>query len=330
MQTQSHQDDPDLRDLIPRSEKARDYPTYRLDRCLWHDDKSPSLLIYRDGYQCQSAQCGAKGTIKHYLQSHGDAHVRLVQRPTSTNVPPSRRETRIVASDPIDLALVLALVNNHTNESLAWLDGRGITEDMAQRWMLGWDPFKREITIPIVENREIWNVRRRPIDPHEENRAKYRNWVEYKRDDKGNDIQISWGGARLYNADALAGHSSCIISEGEFDAILTTEKAKLPCVTSTSGCDSWQKSWSEKFRSVRTIYLVPDLDAAGLHGAIKSARALGTGRCRIVTLPKELGRKGDLSDYWKSFDRWDFLMRLTGAIPAECIDDRHGLWGRYE
>ena len=49
-------------DLVGRSGTHR-YSRYFVTTCLFHEDRSPSMFVYPDGYRCQS--CGAHGSIEY-------------------------------------------------------------------------------------------------------------------------------------------------------------------------------------------------------------------------------------------------------------------------
>lgn len=60
---------------------ARRYERYVAALCPFHDDTSPSMLVFRDGYTCKA--CGAHGLPAHLMKSLGArALVPVVEKPT--------------------------------------------------------------------------------------------------------------------------------------------------------------------------------------------------------------------------------------------------------
>ena len=42
------------------------YSNYLAMLCPWHDDDSPSMLVFDDGYNCRA--CGVHGTLEYLYQ----------------------------------------------------------------------------------------------------------------------------------------------------------------------------------------------------------------------------------------------------------------------
>ncbi len=308
MQTQA----PDLRDIFPRSGRARDYDNYRADLCPYHDDTRPSLLVYSDGFHCRG--CGVSGTVWDFINKKQPI-VRtndvVIEKKPDTNY--------------IDDEIVERMHSNMNDEGRIYLAGRGITEHMILSWRLGMNTAGTEILIPVYEGGKCVNLKRRIMNV-QQGGDKYKSWEQ-----EVNGKRISYGSNRLFNADKLEGHGSCIIVEGEFDCILTNEHFQRVCITPTTGSGSWNNDWNERFENFSSIYIIPDRDIAGLRGAMRIADRLGARRCYIVPLPGRLGPKGDMSDFWRyNGTRIELITLISRATPAYAVNKKSGIVKEYE
>lgn len=179
------------------------------------------------------------------------------------------------------------------------METRGLSDDVICRHLLGWNGFR--ITIP-VKNREGAIVSfRLARDPEDTTSPK----------------MLSTPGSRvtLYGQEIFQDQPErIIICEGEFDR-LVLETHDFHGITSTGGAGAFPEEWARFFFGIPEVYVCFDLDDAGRQGALRVARFIQ--HARIVTLPAEVGEKGDLTDYFVRLKHTaaDFEALLRQAEP---------------
>jgi DNA primase len=117
--------------------------------CPFHNEKTPSFTVYEDGYHCFG--CGAHGdAIGFVMQSQGASFMEAVAQlaaEAGLEVPKPSPEAAEAERRQHDLATVLQAAQAsyqrrlHLPEgrhALAYLRGRGLTDDTIQRFGLGW------------------------------------------------------------------------------------------------------------------------------------------------------------------------------------------------
>ncbi|HME23161.1 MAG TPA: DNA primase [Acetobacteraceae bacterium] len=118
--------------------------------CPFHGEKTPSFYVYEDGhYHCFG--CGAHGdAIGFVMQSEGAGFMEAVERlaaEAGLEVPKPSPEVAEAERKRLDLAAVLeaAQTSYHRRlflpegrHALAYLRGRGLSEDTIRRFGLGW------------------------------------------------------------------------------------------------------------------------------------------------------------------------------------------------
>lgn len=185
---------------------------------------------------------------------------------------------------------------------------RSLEEETLTAYEIGWDRDRNAYTIPVRgDDEEIWNLRRYQINPP----AGRRKIWSVK----------NMGTPRLYPLSVLTEDDpdEIIICEGEWDALLTIQMG-FPAVTRTASAGTWDSSWGRYFQG-KTVYLIHDMDDAGMNADRKVARALrNVADVRIVELPYERtpDHGKDLTDYWQEGHTYeDFRKLLDGARPAD-------------
>jgi DNA primase len=179
------------------------------------------------------------------------------------------------------------------------METRGLSEEVICRHLLGWNGFR--ITIPI-KNRDGAIVSfRLARDPQ----------------DAVSPKMMSTPGSRvtLYGEEFFQHQPErIIICEGEFDR-LVLETHGFHGITSTGGAGAFPDEWARFFFGIPEVYVCFDLDDAGRQGALRVARLVQ--HARIVTLPAEVGEKGDLTDYFVRLGHSaaDFEALLKKAEP---------------
>ena len=188
------------------------------------------------------------------------------------------------------------------DEIRSYLKGRGIPATLIERHLLGWNGER--ITIPVFGREGEILAFRYAKSP----------------DDGGNGpkVRSEFGaGAELYGWDTLMRKPQrVVICAGEFDR-LVLEANGFPAVTSTAGAETFLEAWLPHFEPIEQIYICFDRDLVGAAAARKVQRLLP--RARIVTLPPEVGEKGDVTDYFVGLQmtRLDFEILLAGATGAQ-------------
>ena len=151
----------DLRALIPTDKAAREYENYRLQRCLWHADEEPSLLVFRDGYKCQS--CGVRGDVVDWTQcSEGltfTQALHVLQQREPSVVLPSRKRVR----KPLPQDLADRYHSSITEHAVAYYHSRGLSDESIIKFRLGYGAppgqAQTRFSIPIYQNSILVNIK---------------------------------------------------------------------------------------------------------------------------------------------------------------------------
>jgi len=187
-----------------------------------------------------------------------------------------------------------------------YLNDRGIPDETVDKHLLGWSG--RRITIPVFgKNGEVLQFRyaKSPEDMSDAPKV---------LSELGADLE-------LYGRDTLARKQNrVIICEGEFDR-LVLEARGFKAVTSTGGANAFRSKWTSCFENVRRIYICFDRDQAGKEGAKRVQSYLP--EAKIVTLPADVGDKGDVTDFFVTLGRTplDFEILLAEAAAADDSKD---------
>ena len=192
------------------------------------------------------------------------------------------------------------------DEMRQYLNGRGIPDFIIDRELLGWNGSR--ITIPVFgRDGEVLFFR-------------FAKSPAYTSDSPKMLSEVG-SGVELYGWETLARKPyRIVICEGEFDR-LVLEANGIPAVTSTAGANVFLQDWAPYFEPIRRIYICFDRDKAGARGAETVKAVLP--RAKIVTLPAEVGEKGDVTDYFVRLgrDRADFEILLATAAVANDDDE---------
>lgn len=181
-----------------------------------------------------------------------------------------------------------------------YLNGRGITDEVIDLHVLGWDG--QRITIPIPDRTGRIAFFKLAKDPEDRSRTPKM-------------ITPAGATAELYGWERLRVKPlSIVICEGEFDR-LVLEGQGFGAVTSTGGAGVFRKEWTAAFLETPEIYVCFDRDEAGRRGAEGVARMIP--QARIVRLPEEVGSCGDVTDLFVRLGktREDFVRLLDAARP---------------
>ena len=185
-----------------------------------------------------------------------------------------------------------------------YLNGRGISDEMINSHILGWNGWR--ITIPIYNRQGEVVFFKLAKDPQDERPAP--------------KMQTSRGaGVELYGWDrVLQSPQQIIICEGEFDR-LVLEAQGFAAVTSTGGAATFRPEWAEAIRSIPKVYTCFDRDQAGRKGA--TIVVLMIPQAKVVELPEEVGEAGDVTDFFVRLKHSpeDFLNLLNKAQPVTAL-----------
>lgn len=257
-----------------------------ITRCLFNncdnDSRDGEAHLYFDTetgqYNCK--KCGAKGNIITLAEHLGDNIDDIVLNPRK-----SRENTRKYPK--FDASLIETCHQAIPARISQYLNARGITDALVSDFKLGWGKFygKWWITIPIQDidgNFVFFKLRQ---DPNEGNEK-----MTYPR---GIEAQI-YGWEILKTAT-----DKIVICEGEFDRLILLLK-EIPAITSTHGAMTFKQEWCKRLANVSKIYICFDNDEAGRKGAERVAKMVKNdgNKTYIITLPEEVGKSGDITDYF--------------------------------
>jgi DNA primase len=186
------------------------------------------------------------------------------------------------------------------------METRGLSEEVIDEHLLGWNGVR--ITIP-VKNRDGAIISfRLARDP----------------EDKIGPKMMATPGSRvtLYGQEIFRDQPErIVICEGEYDR-LVLETHGFHGVTSTGGAGAFSEEWARYFFGIPDVYICFDRDDPGKEGAERVARFIQ--HARIVTLPAEVGDKGDLTDYFvrlgHSAADFEALLRKAEPLSEERIE----------
>ncbi len=258
-------------------------------KCLFNDcdrdSKGDEAHLYFNSetgqYDCK--KCGEKGNLLTLAKHFGDTG-------------PKPRKANAFNAELVDKCH--EALPPHIRE---YLRKRGLTDAVIDEYKLGYGQFYRKpwITIPIKDiygNYTFFKLRQDPAFGND--KITYPKGVE----------------AQLYDWDTLTKPNiPIVICEGELDRLLLVSQT-ISAITSTHGAMTFKDEWVEKVGKGRKVHICFDNDDAGRKGAERVAKMVEKGGCEtyIITLPEEVGDKGDITDYF---------VKLGGSV-----DD---LFGKY-
>jgi len=253
-------------------------------KCLFsgcdNDSHGSEAHLYFDlitsQYHCK--KCDAKGNMITLKKHFGE---NIKPRITKTEDKPKTNKRTLTPR---------MVEDSHANlpkEIIQYLNDRGISNEVIEENKIGYGKIygKNWITIPIKDldgNYLFLKLRRDPRDGNEK-----MTWPS------GIEAQIYLWEDLLFAKDRL------LICEGEMDALLMKSNG-VPSITNTHGASTAKQEWMSYFKPEIEYYICYDNDNAGRVGAKKIADALlkeGCRKLKIITLPEEVGEKGDLGDY---------------------------------
>jgi len=275
-------------------------------KCLFNDCDKDSQTneahLYFDTatgqYECK--KCGEKGNLITLAKHLGDDIGEIATNQRDSAIKPRLAKFGAVSADAYHLAL--------TSDIRKYLNTRGISDPVVDAFKLGWGKFygKYWITIPIKNIYGSFCFFKLRQDPNVGNeKMTYPRGIE----------------AQIYGWEMLAeNHDRIIICEGELDRLALLSK-NIPAITSTHGALTFKKEWIEKIGKGKKIYICYDNDEAGRKGSERVAKLLGNSgnEIFIVTLPKEVGESGDITDYLVKLngDPEDLFSKYAKSYPEK-------------
>ena len=271
---------------------------YLLTFCPFHQDDSPSLLVFADGwFRCKGAECGRTGrleTLYDALVSPGAAvNGRTEHAKSSPPWLPKAGDTEAIERLAWDAHDVLL-----RNESFRWyLEMRGVG-DRVEPCKLGW--YDGWITIPIMNRyQQIQGLVLRAtkltqkmtglrfVQPVGQQPQLY--CPDWGLVDRG----VVWRGPVRHGEAGRGevGHGSLFVVFGMFDS-LSLASLRIPSVTTTGGSQTFRTEWLDDMR--RKIVVLPD-ETGDDEPARKLATRLGW-RGSVMRLPYDETKK-DPADY---------------------------------
>lgn len=245
-------------------------------KCIFNDCDKDSrnneahlyFNIQTGQYDCK--KCGAKGNLTTLQKYFGDMKYKSK------------------SSNSFSLQIVEKCHKGLPDHIREYLNKRSITDTVINEYKLGYGEFYRKwwITIPIKDiygNYSFFKLRQDPAFGNE--KITYPKGIE----------------AQIYNLNDLEENTNneLVICEGELDCLLLVSKG-VKAITSTHGAMTFKKEWTEKIDKDKNIFICFDNDEAGRKGSERVAKIIHeTGiKTNIITLPEEVGGKGDLTDYF--------------------------------
>ena len=176
---------------------------------------------------------------------------------------------------------------------------RGIADDTALHFGLGYDPDKNAIAIPNFKNGELINIMYR----HLNTTGKQSKYTQER------DAEV-W----LYNEDGInesLKKGGVLIVEGQFDCMSAWQAGIKNVVSVGSGKDSYGM-WVELLEPIPKVYIAYDNDKAGKESSNKFAERIGVEKCQEVLYPEGIK---DANDYFKKYEKNDFKLLVSEARP---------------
>lgn len=253
----------DLRDLVaPGKRYSGERPV--MITCPWHEERKPSLAIFRDHAFCFG--CNRRQSLLEWVAEKVGldiardfsqvvaAAASLAGQVIVAPPPPRRTPTPPVQIPPLDPA-VARRYHNMLGEKRQWFLGRGLSNRIIDEQILGYDG--KAFTIPVWHpGGMLLNIRFRRDDAINREGRKY--WGIEGRNE-----------TILYNQVALVDNFGYIlVTEGELDCLRLAQEG-IPAVSSTNGAAGMLRIWEREahlFLCPR-IVIALDQDEAGRKAA---------------------------------------------------------------
>ena len=280
---------------------------------------------------------GAENTNKNSAPRRNGGQRKPVRQPPLIDPGPPPPEWQDAARQIIaDFEEVLW--SDAVTKSVAWLEARGLRDDILAACSIGYCPkdgnyhglyVPKGIVIPWIVGDNIWklNIRRPTGDP------RY--------------VAVKGSRNSLFRADWIYGHDDCFVVEGELDALLLWQEIRdwADVLTLGGASGSVSSRWFPILMRPKRFWIATDNDEAGEKAAKGWLNLTGEKGRRI--LPP--GGAKDITEAWqKGENLWTWarshipapmprpildLPRLQSELPISLFDlpdilDKHGIDGR--
>jgi len=237
-------------------------------------------------YHCK--KCDARGNLVTLSKHFGD-DIKTTNYETEY-VSKNSRKSRV-----LDPEMIKEYHDNLPLGIRSYLNERGIKDEIIDSYQIGYGEFygKFWIVFPIKNiegNYAFLKLKRLPGDTNNPDKGK---------------VYLTGSSHQIYYWDDIKKAKEYLfIVEGEPDKLLLNSLG-ICAVTSTGGAETFKKQWVEeilKNPAIKKIYVCFDNDDSGRKGADKVINLVENGGSAVelyrITLPQEVGLKGDLTDYF--------------------------------
>ncbi len=246
-------------------------------------------------YLCH--KCGEKGSYRQLLEHFGAA--------TPQSKPPKRMPASLDKQAAIYHDTMPADIREYLRTE------RLITDEDMDNYQLGYMEHrgKKWITLPVTDrNGSVLFLKLRQ-DPFNvaEGQPKY--------------MMPAGSEAVIFNAQILNDKpDALVIAEGELDC-LVLHGLGVPAICSTAGAATFRDEWIAQLNFVRDFYVLMDNDDTGRRAADSLIEKLAAEHPNSsvirVTLPSEVGERGDVTDFFrKKLGNTEDLFSPTGKYVA--------------
>ena len=312
-------------------------------RCPFHNDRDPSMHVYRDSQLFHCFGCGAHGDVIDFVQricncSLPDALKILCEK---AGIPFAGLSDAEIAEHgrAMDKYVTLTGVATHYNERLTpaakdWLHNRGISDATIERYKIGYadGTLSAKMGAPDIEILADAGIVKIYNDgsahDHFCSRIIIPNIVAGKvvhmtgrtiGDANPKYLHLSGGIEHWYNEDGVRSEV-VVLTEGVFDALALLQAGFN--AMGLYGTNGFGLEDVERLSRCKTVYLCMDGDDAGRKAAVRIAGMLPD-KARVVVLPD--GVDPDEFILKNGADAFRALMAsapnavtyLVGQIPAE-------------
>jgi DNA primase len=255
--------------------------------CPFHDDRNASASVNRSFGKLKCHGCGWHGDVFDIISEKEGITLKEAFALANTKTTTAQPRQTVLAPTPtpapelvkaptidelVSLEMATQAYQRNLIQAMPYLSDRGISQETAERFRLGYHPQTHRITIPYINNDyEVEDIRFRCIASH-----------DCRKRGHGKYMSRSGVGTRPYNTLALEKGKrtgAIIITEGEMDTI-TLHEIGIQAV-GIPGAQAWKKEYAKLFAEIPRIYIFGDGDKAGQQ-FIESVRD---------TLPNAIGIK---------------------------------------
>ena len=254
-----------------------------------HDSKGKEAHLYinRESSQYVCKKCGEKGNIITLAKHLGDSTQDI-----SLNQSPKRGKDKALK---ITEKIVEQYSSSLPGNIREYLNSRGITDGLVDKYKLGWGFFYNSywITIPMKDANGEYCYFKLRRDPGSDKKPRY---IFHP---KGTE-------STLFGLENLRNNNDYIvICESELDCILLNSYG-IPAITSTAGVGTFKEEWIEYLKDVKSIYICFDRDKAGIKGTeelvLKLEKSLYNKTIYKINLPERMTDGKDITDYFVKYN----------------------------